>query len=113
MIRRRTTTRLFVKPALSPRGERIREESRGAVLDLRPYEAPPSLRLHDGRRAYCQRCTRHWQNGAWYWDLPAIGPGGTWRCVLCCLLAAGEAECDCCGLPREVNAALIARGWWR
>lgn len=110
MIRRRS--RVYVPPPLTQRGERIREESRGAVLDLRPYEAPPNLRLPGGRRAYCRRCVRHWLNGAWYWDLPIIGPGGMWRCVLCCGLAADEAECECCGLPREVNAALIAKGRW-
>lgn len=111
-MRRRARQRLYVAPPLTPRGERLRDEARGAVLDLRPHEAPPNLRLPGGRSAYCQRCVRHWRNGAWFWDLPLIGPHGQWRCTLCCVLAINEVECDCCGLPREVNASLIARGCW-
>lgn len=109
---RRVRTRIYTPPPLTERGRRLREDLRGAVLDCRPHEAPPNLRLPGGDTAYCANCAYHWQHGAWFWDLPIEASGGRWRCVLCCVLAADEAECDCCGLPREVNARLVARRCW-
>lgn len=107
----RTTRAIYRPPELSNCAAAIREQMRGAVLDLRPHEAPPSARLPGGQRAFCARCLWNWQHGAWFWDLPFESAAG-WRCVLCCVLSFDEAECSCCHLPREVNAILAQRGRW-